>query len=62
MIYKPDKKDLSKPPLYMEGYTKVQNAYTSITIPDPIDPTLRCTYQKPTKLNYTQRIGFKKYE
>ena len=53
MLYKPDKKDLSKPPLYMEGYTKVQKAYTSITTPNPIDTTLGCTYWKPTKLNYT---------
>ena len=38
---------------------KVQKAYTSITTPDPANPTLGCTYRKSTKLNYTQRIGFK---
>ena len=44
MIYKPHQKDLSKPPLYKEGYIKVQKAYTGITTPHPIDPTLVCTY------------------
>ena len=37
----------------------VQKAYTSVTTSDPVDPTLRCANQKPTKLNYTQMKGFK---
>ena len=37
---------------------KVQKAYTIITTPNPVDPTLRCTYRKTTKPNYTQRIRF----
>ena len=31
-----------------------------MTTPSPIDPTLRGVNQQPTKLNYTQRIRFKK--
>ena len=38
---------------------KVQKAYTSITTSDPVNPTLGCTYQKSTKLNYTEMIRFK---
>ena len=50
--YKPDKKDPSKPPLYNGA---IQKTYSSVTILDPIDPTLSCTNREPTKLNYTQK-------
>ena len=53
-------KKLRKPPLYKEGYTKRQKAYTRIMNSDPIDLTLRCVNRQLVKLNYTQMIGFKK--
>lgn len=35
MKYKPDKKELRKPPLY-RGYTKRTKAYTGVTTPEII--------------------------
>ena len=54
-----DKKSLKKPPLYKVGYTEEQKSLYKYNIFWSLGPTLGYTYRKPTKLNYTQRIGFK---
>ena len=50
MKYEPDKQG---------AIHNVQKAYTSVTTPGLVDPTLRCANRKPIELNYTQRIDFK---
>ena len=40
MKYRPDQKELSKPPLY-RSYTKQTKAYIGVTTPGPVDPTLK---------------------
>ena len=58
MKYKPDQKELSKPPQNNEGYRIRTKGLYKYNNTSPYNPTLMYTNREPTKPNNTQRVGF----